>query len=432
MRPELTATLDGERAGGGRRRRPDGLARPGPQPHHARHRGLHPGRAGHGDPGPRPRCHRGRAAAPAPARPPSRCTGPPTCSTRTGGATRAASWWSARPPLLVAYTEGVLPSLGEEGQVAIRAVGCAGGRREADAYDEPAGGQDQGLRADAPGAAPGRPRRAGPGGGGARPSCGWSPSAAGWSWTAAELGGIRQTVLGGTAPLNLMRPRARRLLLDALWAKSGRGRHLLDPRADRRGAGVVRRGRLRRGRRSWPSWTPGGRCSRRAGCSRRCADERRLGRWARRVLQPARGAPAGPLPAPAGPPGGGPLSVHDVALLDELQLLLGAPARPRRPRGGRSARPADRPGGGDHLRRPRLPPSARGAPGAERTEYAHVIVDEAQDLTPMQWRMIGRRGPDGHLDDRRRPGAELLDRPGGGAGRAGRGAGRASRAAASR
>jgi DNA helicase IV len=28
----------------------------------------------------------------------------------------------------------------------------------------------------------------------------------------------------------------------------------------------------------------------------------------------------------------------------------------------------------------------------ERTEYAHVIVDEAQDVTPMQWRMLGRRG----------------------------------------
>jgi DNA helicase IV len=25
-------------------------------------------------------------------------------------------------------------------------------------------------------------------------------------------------------------------------------------------------------------------------------------------------------------------------------------------------------------------------------EYAHVLVDEAQDLSPMQWRMIGRRG----------------------------------------
>src|SRR5690606_5216910 len=25
-------------------------------------------------------------------------------------------------------------------------------------------------------------------------------------------------------------------------------------------------------------------------------------------------------------------------------------------------------------------------------DYAHVIVDEAQDLSPMQWRMLGRRG----------------------------------------
>src|SRR4030095_10667718 len=25
-------------------------------------------------------------------------------------------------------------------------------------------------------------------------------------------------------------------------------------------------------------------------------------------------------------------------------------------------------------------------------DYAHVVVDEAQDVTPMQWRMIGRRG----------------------------------------
>src|SRR6266576_3811740 len=28
----------------------------------------------------------------------------------------------------------------------------------------------------------------------------------------------------------------------------------------------------------------------------------------------------------------------------------------------------------------------------ERTGYAHVLVDEAQDLSPMQWRMVGRRG----------------------------------------
>ncbi len=29
----------------------------------------------------------------------------------------------------------------------------------------------------------------------------------------------------------------------------------------------------------------------------------------------------------------------------------------------------------------------------EDDTYAHVLVDEAQDLTPMQWRMVGRRGP---------------------------------------
>ncbi|MGH3509491.1 MAG: UvrD-helicase domain-containing protein, partial [Nocardioidaceae bacterium] len=35
------------------------------------------------------------------------------------------------------------------------------------------------------------------------------------------------------------------------------------------------------------------------------------------------------------------------------------------------------------------------SPPTIRTEddgYAHVLVDEAQDLTPMQWRMVGRRG----------------------------------------
>lgn len=30
--------------------------------------------------------------------------------------------------------------------------------------------------------------------------------------------------------------------------------------------------------------------------------------------------------------------------------------------------------------------------GAGDDEYAHVLVDEAQDLSPMQWRMLGRRG----------------------------------------
>jgi DNA helicase IV len=47
-------------------------------------------------------------------------------------------------------------------------------------------------------------------------------------------------------------------------------------------------------------------------------------------------------------------------------------------------------------RRPATPADARerllhGSIGAP-DEYAHVLVDEAQDLSPMQWRMLGRRG----------------------------------------
>ena len=36
-------------------------------------------------------------------------------------------------------------------------------------------------------------------------------------------------------------------------------------------------------------------------------------------------------------------------------------------------------------------PSARARPD-NYDGYAHVLVDEAQDLSPMQWRMVGRRG----------------------------------------
>ena len=28
-----------------------------------------------------------------------------------------------------------------------------------------------------------------------------------------------------------------------------------------------------------------------------------------------------------------------------------------------------------------------------QTTYAHILVDESQDVTPMQWRMLRRRGP---------------------------------------
>ncbi|GAA2451889.1 AAA family ATPase [Actinomadura vinacea] len=107
------------------------------------------------------------------------------------------------------------------------------------------------------------------------------------------------------------------------------------------------------------------------------------------------------------------LSYQDIALLDETDALLGAPPRPSR-RG--PAATEDDPFVVDGVNiltgedvadddwQPemqelttsieRLERSRRVDDGVveERPEYAHIVVDEAQDLSPMQWRMLGRRG----------------------------------------
>jgi hypothetical protein len=76
-------------------------------------------------------------------------------------------------------------------------------------------------------------------------------------------------------------------------------------------------------------------------------------------------------------------TVADVALLDELRVLLGAPPRRHRRRAAQAAAEQAR-------------WSAADAPSYRRAEhydeYSHIVVDEAQDLSPMQWRMVGRRG----------------------------------------
>ncbi|MFF5427190.1 MULTISPECIES: HelD family protein [unclassified Streptomyces] len=302
-------------------------------------------------------------------------------------------------PLLVSYTEGVLPSLGEEGQVAIRALGSLVDGVEATAYDEPAVARIKGssrmvavLRKAARGALETPAPKAQPelGEDADRAPAGTPTRLRVVAFgrrlelESDELRRIRQNVLSGTAPVNLLRPRARRLLLDALYAKSGAvGRHS-DPElaAELRSSfdedvstedsflGFLDAW--------WPELTP-----------RRVldamADEKRLGRWARRVLNQGE---VRRLARSLRRPG---LSVHDVALLDELQTLLGAPARPRRKR---EYDPLDQLTGLEELMPVREETQRERAErlAAERTEYAHVIVDEAQDLTPMQWRMVGRRG----------------------------------------
>ena len=102
----------------------------------------------------------------------------------------------------------------------------------------------------------------------------------------------------------------------------------------------------------------------------------------------------------------------DVALIDEADALLGPPEagrlRRRRRRssdagledaarviselglgGYTTAREvAERYGGGN---------GASPDPDTEPRTFAHVLVDEAQDLTAMQWRMLGRRCPTGSM-----------------------------------
>ncbi|MFD9786452.1 HelD family protein [[Kitasatospora] papulosa] len=315
-------------------------------------------------------------------------------------------------PLLVAYTEGVLPSLGEEGQVAIRAVGSlsddAAGPDGATAYDEPAVARVKGssrmlhvLRKAARGALEQPAARPAPQEG--QLEFGEAPAEAGTptrlrvvafgariELEADELRRIRHNVLGGTAPVNLLRPRARKLLLDALWNKSsGRGRYT-DPElaAELRSSFdedvSTETPFLTFLNAWWPELTP-------RQVLAAMSDERRLNRWARRILNQGEVRRLARSLRRLDGEGKGALSVHDVALLDELQTLLGTPARPKRKR---EADPLDQLTGLEELMPQREETQRERAErlAAERTEYAHVIVDEAQDLTPMQWRMVGRRG----------------------------------------
>ncbi len=102
----------------------------------------------------------------------------------------------------------------------------------------------------------------------------------------------------------------------------------------------------------------------------------------------------------------------DVALVDEADALLGPveAARPRRrpPREDEELEAAGRVvaelglGGMVDARtvaeRYGRDDRGDGEVGEESIpRYGHVVVDEAQDLTPMQWRMVGRRCPSGSM-----------------------------------
>jgi DNA helicase IV len=84
-------------------------------------------------------------------------------------------------------------------------------------------------------------------------------------------------------------------------------------------------------------------------------------------------------------------TISDVALLDELDELMGQPRMAPK----RSKDPFHVMDGvrevSTYADRQAAIRAANQRPDDYR-EYAHVVVDEAQDVSPMQWRMLGRRG----------------------------------------
>ncbi len=105
-----------------------------------------------------------------------------------------------------------------------------------------------------------------------------------------------------------------------------------------------------------------------------------------------------------------PWTEGDVALIDEADALLGSPAsaRPRRRRQkGTDDDAANRVvaemGVGGFLTASEVARRYRGDPGPTREEsdeprtFGHVLVDEAQDVSAMQWRMLARRCPSGSM-----------------------------------
>jgi DNA helicase IV len=90
------------------------------------------------------------------------------------------------------------------------------------------------------------------------------------------------------------------------------------------------------------------------------------------------------------------VSVEDVPLLDELRYALGdVPARHEDDHQLDDHVGADLAELTTAADREYAPTGRAWAPPTHRIEddgFAHVLVDEAQDLSPMQWRMVGRRG----------------------------------------
>ena len=205
--------------------------------------------------------------------------------------------------------------------------------------------------------------------------------------TRRELRHLRRQLLANGQKRNRARPKVERTLVDALWrqVRGDRGR---DRGRDDFVADVSSDDRFIEFAQAW--WPPLDAVA----VWRWLHDPQRLRRWADGVLAPSEVDALLTSWAGEGTP-----SIQDVPLIDELRYLLGdvpADAEPGR-------REGEVEGVSESMNRllsdtPKQLMSFEEAGqqrSTQRTEddmYAHVLVDEAQDLSPLQWRMLGRRG----------------------------------------
>lgn len=297
--------------------------------------------------------------------------------------------------VFVSYVSRVLPSLGED-TAALRSLGTFVTGIRATRHDTPEVHAIKGslrmqqvLRRAARDQAPGAPRQL--------------RLLYGGTLLTLDEGALSQARRAalGSGRRNAVRAKAAGRVLDALWRQSV---ELLPPRRHQQREAFAteiaeRREFIAFMRSWWPVVRP-------LDVLRWLGDRDRLARYAGGILSSTEihaladtipGSPDTPeardTPPKAGrtlPPE---LSVADVALLDELGEHLGEPPKPRRVKvdpfqvaeGVREVTTF-----ADRMSAARTAPVER--PDDYR-DYAHIVVDEAQDVSPMQWRMIARRGP---------------------------------------
>jgi DNA helicase IV len=201
---------------------------------------------------------------------------------------------------------------------------------------------------------------------------------------ANQLDNVRRNALRRT-PRNRAAAEARKGLIAALWTRFPddlrNGRY-----ADRESFGdIVTDLPAYRSFFSawWPVLTPGA-------VLRWLGDARRAARWSRGDFSPAEIERLAEAIRSTDE-----FTIADVALLDELSTVLG---RPPVAEAGKDEEFDWLEGLSDGVNEvlttsERRARAAAAAEADEPDDYAHVLVDEAQDLSPMQWRMVTRRGP---------------------------------------